>query len=91
MPKLYNTVTKVYQMVGPSDINNPIYTAGPEEVFAAAFAEGYKADAIDGDNDGYVQDGTPFERPEGTELTLEEQEVAISDTPKTKKARKSSK
>ena len=23
----------------------------------------FKADAIDGDNDGLVQDGTPFERP----------------------------
>lgn len=32
----------------------------------------YKADAIDGDADGLVQDGTPFQRPEGTELTEEE-------------------
>lgn len=25
--------------------------------------EGFKPDAIDGDGDGFVQDGTPFERP----------------------------
>jgi hypothetical protein len=24
---------------------------------------GFKADAIDGDKDGFVQDGTPFQRP----------------------------
>ena len=91
MPKLYNTVTKVYQMVGPSDINNPIYSAGPEEPAVSVVVEGYKADAIDGDNDGLVQDGTPFERPEGTELTPDQQEAAVSDTPKPKKGKKSSK
>lgn len=32
----------------------------------------YKADAKDGDGDGKVQDGTPFERPEGTELSADE-------------------
>lgn len=32
----------------------------------------YKPDAIDGDKDGLVQDGTPFQRPVGTELTPEE-------------------
>lgn len=31
-------------------------------------AEGYKADARDGDADGNVQDGTKFERPEGYEI-----------------------
>mgnify|MGYP007043429396 CR=1 FL=1 len=85
MPKLFNTVTKVYQMVGPSDINNPIYSAGPEEPAVSVVVEGYKADAIDGDNDGWVQDGTPFERPEGTELTQAEKAKAV------KKSKKSSK
>ena len=42
------------------------------EVFAKAFAEGYKIGAIDGDSDGLVQDGTVFQRPEGTDLTEEE-------------------
>ena len=88
MPKLYNTITKTFQMVGPSDVNNPVYTAGP---VPAAKVEGYKADAIDGDNDGLVQDGTPFERPEGTDLTVEEQVAAVSDTPKPKRSKKSSK
>lgn len=32
----------------------------------------YKADAIDGDGDGLVQDGTIYERKAGTELTEEE-------------------
>lgn len=30
--------------------------------------EGYVPEAIDGDNDGLVQDGTEFERPVGTEI-----------------------
>lgn len=30
MPKLYNTITKTWQNVGPSDINNPVYTTGPD-------------------------------------------------------------
>lgn len=33
---------------------------------------GYAADAIDADGDGRVQDGTPFEREAGTELSPEE-------------------
>lgn len=37
----------------------------PEPVVAPVVEEGYKADARDGDNDGYVQDGTDFERPVG--------------------------
>lgn len=37
--------------------------------------KGYKPDAIDGDGDGFVQDGTEFERPVGTELTFEQPEV----------------
>ena len=42
----------------------------------------YKADAIDGDGDGMVQDATPFERPEGTDLT-EEQVAEIVNEGKT--------
>lgn len=86
MPKLYNTITKTWQMVGPSDVNNPVYSTGPEEA-----VEGYKSPALDGDGDGMIQDGTPFERPVGTELTPEEQAAAVADTPKPKKRRKTSK
>tara|TARA_R110000822_G_scaffold103590_1_gene230201 strand:- start:9 stop:314 length:306 start_codon:yes stop_codon:yes gene_type:complete len=101
MQKLFNTVTKVWHNVGDSDVNNPVYsttdgTEIAEPVVAKSYkapvvVEGYKADAFDGDADGLVQDGTPFERPEGTDLTVEEQEAAVSDTPKPKKAKKSSK
>ena len=34
--------------------------------------KGYIPEAIDGDGDGLVQDGTEFERPVGTELSFEE-------------------
>jgi hypothetical protein len=92
MQKLFNTVTKVWHNVGDSDVNNPVYsTTDGTEIIKPVVVEGYKADAIDGDADGLVQDGTPFERPEGTDLTAEEQEAAVSDTPKPKKAKKSSK
>jgi hypothetical protein len=92
MQKLFNTVTKVWHNVGDSDVNNPVYsTTDGTEIVEPVVAEGYKADAIDGDADGFVQDGTPFERPEGTDLTVEEQETAVSNAPKPKKAKKSSK
>jgi len=37
----------------------------------------YKSDAVDGDGDGLVQDGTVFQREAGTELS--EEEVAALD------------
>ena len=79
-------------MVGPADAANPIYatTDGSEPVIETP-VEGYKADAKDGDNDGFVQDGTEFERPVGTDLTPEEQIAAVSDAPKPKKTRKARK
>lgn len=40
--------------------------------------EGYIPQAIDGDNDGLVQDGTEFERPVGTEID-EFVEVTVDD------------
>jgi hypothetical protein len=45
----------------PELVTEPI----PQEELEAAIADGYKADATDGDADGLVQDTTPFERPEG--------------------------
>jgi hypothetical protein len=92
MPKLFNTITKKWQNVGPSDVNSPIFaTTDGTEVPVIEAVVGYKSPAIDADGDGFIQDGTPFERPVGTELTLEEQIAAVTDTPKPKKARKSNK
>jgi uncharacterized membrane protein len=39
----------------------------------------YKSDPIDGDNDGIVQEGTPFERPVGEELSVEEVAEILED------------
>ncbi len=39
----------------------------------------YNPDAIDGDNDGTVQDGTAWERPSGTQLTDEEIVEIVKD------------
>lgn len=91
MPKVYNTVTKTWQHVSPAQAADPIFSSGPEEVTPVVVVEGYKPDAKDGDNDGFVQDGTEFERPVGTEMTEEEQVAAVSDTPTPKKTKKSSK
>lgn len=83
MPKLYNTVMKTWQMVPAWDANNPIFTTGPdaEPVVEEApkpakkprkkKAE-YVSPTVDADGDGFVQDGTIFERPVGTELSPEE-------------------
>ena len=90
MPKVFNTITKSWQNVSPAQAKDPIFSAGPEEA-APIVVEGYKSPATDGDGDGMIQDGTPFERPVGTELTPEEQVAAVSDTPKPKKTKKSSK
>jgi hypothetical protein len=92
MQKLFNTVTKVWHNVGDSDVNNPVYsTTDGTEIVETIIVSGYKADAIDGDADGMVQDGTPFERPEGTDLTAKEQEAAVVFRPKPKPRKKSSK
>lgn len=83
MPKLYNTVTKKWMFMPDSYVGKHPFQTEEEVAAPAPVAEPapkkkksskskYKADAIDGDNDGLVQDGTPFERPEGTELTEEE-------------------
>ena len=88
MPKLYNTVTKKFMFVPDSYVGKfPFETEEQAAVKgivdpAPAPVEkpkkkksskvDYKADAIDGDADGLVQDGTVFQRPEGTELSEEE-------------------
>ena len=98
MPKLYNTITKKFNWMSDTYVGQfPFETeevAASKGIFdpeAEVAVEGYKVDPVDADNDGYIQDGTPFERPVGTEMTVEEQKEAVSDTPKPKKPRKNNK
>lgn len=61
-------------------IVDPEVVEAPKPVKAKAKPkkkEAYKADAVDGDGDGLVQDGTAFQRPVGTELA--EEEVAAAE------------
>lgn len=47
--------------------------ASADEAPTELVVEGFNPDAVDGDKDGFVQDGTQFERPtETTELATEE-------------------
>lgn len=83
MPKLYNTVTKKamwmpahYVGQYPFELIEEIAEAPiveePKPAKPAKKKAKYVADAIDSDGDGRVQDGTPFEREAGTELSPEE-------------------
>jgi hypothetical protein len=86
MPKLYNTVTKKFMHMPNSYVGKfpfitedeaaalaqPIVVEVEEVVKPKKRKAEYKADAIDADGDGRVQDGTIFERPVGTELSPEE-------------------
>lgn len=83
MPKLFNTVTKKtmwmpahYVGQFPFELVEDVAPEPIEEKPAAKSkpkkkAE-YVANATDSDGDGRVQDGTPFEREAGTELSPEE-------------------
>lgn len=79
MPKLYNTVTKKFDFMPESYVGKFPYLA--EEVAVEVVEEvkpakkkkaEYNPEATDSDGDGRVQDGTPFEREVGTELSPEE-------------------
>lgn len=80
MPKLYNTVTKKtmwmpahYVGQYPFElVEEAVETPIVETPKPAKKKAKYVADAIDSDGDGRVQDGTPFEREAGTELSPEE-------------------
>lgn len=80
MPKLRNVVTGVVKELPARYVG--LY---PYEVVEEVDISGYKADAKDGDGDGLVQDGTPFEREEGAELTAEEQKKAVKKSTKKSK------
>jgi hypothetical protein len=79
MPKLYNTITKKFDFMPDSYVGKFPYLA---EEFAVEVVEEvkpakkkkaeYNPEATDSDGDGRVQDGTPFEREVGTELSPEE-------------------
>ena len=81
MPKLRNIVTGTVKDLPARYIGLYPY----EVVEETPVVSGYIEDAKDGDGDGLVQDGTPFEREEGTELTEDAKVKAV------KKSKKSSK
>ncbi len=88
MPKLYNTVTNKFMFAPDSYVGkfpfeteeeaavkgivDPAATPAEKPKKKKSSKADYKADAFDGDSDGLVQDGTVFQRPEGTDLTEEE-------------------
>ena len=80
MPKLRNVVTGVVK-----DLPQRYVGLYPYELVEDVVVEGYRSPALDGDGDGMIQDGTPFERPVDTELTAEEQKAAVKKTTKKSK------
>lgn len=64
------------EVAAPAPVANPVAEAPKPKAKSKKKAKvadsGYKSPALDGDGDGMIQDGTPFERPVGTELTEEE-------------------
>jgi hypothetical protein len=83
MPKLFNTVTKKFMFMPDSYVGQAPFITEDE---AAKLAQpivievekpakkkpSYNAEATDADGDGRVQDGTPFEREAGTDLSPEQ-------------------
>jgi len=103
MPKFFNTVTKKDMWMPAHYAGSFPFVETPEEVVAPPVKkevvappiqenlEGYKVAPVDADNDGYIQDGTDFERPVDTEMTKPEQKAAVSKSASPKKARKTAK
>ena len=81
MPKLRNIVTGRIKDLPARYIGLYPY----EVVEDARVVSGYVEDAKDGDGDGLVQDGTPFEREEGVELTEDEKVKAVEKSKKSSK------
>jgi hypothetical protein len=81
MPKLRNVVTGVVKELPARYVGLYPYELVEDEVDIS----GYKSPALDGDGDGMIQDGTPFERPEGTELTDEQKVKAVKKSTKKSK------
>lgn len=83
MPKLRNVATGVVKDLPARYVG--LYPYELVEETETVDVSGYVADARDGDGDGFVQDGTPFQREEGTELTEEEQVEAVKKSTKKSK------
>ena len=81
MPKLRNIVTGRIKDLPARYIGLYPY----EVVEDAPVVSGYVEDAKDGDGDGLVQDGTPFEREESVELTEDEKVKAVEKSKKSSK------
>jgi len=81
MPKLRNIVTGTVKDLPARYIGLYPY----EVVEETPVVSGYVEDARDGDGDGLVQDGTAFEREEGTELTEDEKVKAVEKSKKSSK------
>tara|TARA_B110000459_G_scaffold158787_1_gene174098 strand:- start:22 stop:267 length:246 start_codon:yes stop_codon:yes gene_type:complete len=81
LPKLRNIVTGTVKDLPARYIGLYPY----EVVEETPVVSGYVEDARDGDGDGLVQDGTPFEREEGTELTKDEKVKAVEKSKKSSK------
>jgi len=81
MPKLRNIVTGTVKDLPARYIGLYPY----EVVEETPVVSGYVEDARDGDGDGLVQDGTAFQREEGTELTEDEKVKAVEKSKKSSK------
>lgn len=64
------------------------FTYGIETKTGRPNLEPYDPDAIDGDNDGIVQEGTPWERPVGTRIFKDGLEVNLTSGGKKKQAKR---
>ena len=84
MPKLRNVVTGVVKDLPARYVGLYPYELVEDETQPVDIS-GYVADAKDGDGDGFVQDGTPFQREEGVELTDEEKVEAVKKSTKKSK------
>ena len=84
MPKLRNVVTGVVKELPARYVGLYPYELVEDEP-KTVDVSGYVEDARDGDGDGLVQDGTPFQRPEGTELTDEQKVKAVKKSTKKSK------
>ena len=84
-------MTELNPEAAPEAVKDDVIVPTPGSMIRRPGATEYKADARDGDGDGLVQDGTPFERPvEATSVEVEEvaQEIVVEEQPKKKPAPK---
>ena len=73
-------MTELNPDAAPEAVKDDVSVPTPGSMIRRPGATEYKADARDGDGDGLVQDGTPFERP--VEATSVEVEEVVKPEPK---------